>query len=90
MGYVLGPMLYSSGANANVNSTSSAITAEVGSVAYQRTVLTKLHHFGRAGYVTRPVLLACMFGVAGMILTPVVGLGPDAVTVFNRSHTRWT
>jgi hypothetical protein len=59
-----------------------AWTLQVGSLAYQRTVATKLHSFGRAGVVARPVLMACMFGVAGMVLAPVAALAGDVRDLF--------
>jgi hypothetical protein len=83
VGYYVGPMLYS-GTSSSASSSSSAITAEVGSFAYQQTVATKLHRFGRLGYIPRPVLMACMFGIAGMVTAPITFVGQDVIRAFRR------
>jgi hypothetical protein len=82
-GYYLGPLLYSS--QAPQPSTSTALSAEVGSLAHQRTVLTKLHRFGRLGFVPRPVLMACAFSVVGMMVAPLMGTGEDVLHVFRQA-----
>ena len=86
VGFYAGPMLYNSHTPSTAPSTGTALSAEVGSFAYKHTVLTKLHHFGRVGFVSRPVLMACMFGVAGMVVSPVAFLGQDLVKVFRHDQ----
>ena len=85
-GYFIGPKLYVGTTPRPVlgPATKAVVTAEVGSFAHRHTVLTKLHHF-RLGFVSRPVLMACVFGVAGMVAAPIALLGNDVVRTF-RTH----
>jgi hypothetical protein len=81
-GYTLGPLLYSrapppaSTATAIAPSSASAVGP-----LFTKTV-HKTHRLWRAGVVTRPVLMATMFGLAGMVLAPTLMVGAEVRAVF--------
>ena len=82
VGYFLGPKLYS---GSSPSTPSSAIVAEAGSLAYQRTVATRHFKFGsRIGVVAHPVLLGALASIVGMAVAPVAMLGEDVRGFFER------
>lgn len=70
MGYVLGPKLYAG--TVPTPPPSSALVAEPGSLAYQRTLGTK--HFvlpRRLGVVSHPVMMGVLGGILGAVAAPI-------------------